>query len=161
MFIFSIRPMSYPNKYLSVATDIIFSEGYLLTVTSTNDQKSIAFTSKQSIINIDITGSPSLLYNPGANSFLYFEDITDGYGAKDCYASYKKTPSEMKKFYIKMINISTCYIYLNTQNGEPLTDYKNTYVLSYHAEKDRVYLSNSPLYPNEKIWLIDIYPQQD
>ncbi|HWD13414.1 MAG TPA: hypothetical protein VG519_08685 [Pseudochrobactrum sp.] len=161
MLVFSIRPMSYPNKYLSVNTESPFGGGYNLTVSKTKDRNSIAFTSSQSIINNEITESPSLYYNPGENSFLYIAYITDGYGASPAIALNGSVPSMLSKLYIKMINISTCYIYLNLGNNNPTTDYKNTYVLSYHAAEDKVYFSKSPLYPNEKIWLIDIYPQHD
>ncbi|QYM73174.1 hypothetical protein K1X45_01605 [Pseudochrobactrum sp. Wa41.01b-1] len=161
MLIFSIRPMSYPNKYLSVNTDRPFFGGYYLTVAKTKDQKSISFTSTQSIINNEITETPSLHYNPGENSFLYFKPALDAYGALIAVAENSVEPSILSKLYINMINISTCYIYVHTANSDPAIDYPNTYVLSYHAAEDKVYFSKSPLYPNEKIWLIDIYPQHD
>lgn len=168
MFVFSLRPASYPTKYLSVSvknwTD---TRAYFLAVKNTQDHDTIAFTTTQSILNSEVTGSPSLLYNPGANGFLEYQDFPLPKGERRAYVYTFVSPLEISKFYIKIISTSTntitnrCYIYTNTNNSnDPQQDFTNNLVLSYDETIDNVYFSQSPLSPQDKIWLIDIYPQQ-
>lgn len=159
MFIFSLRPASYPYNYLSAYYHDFRS--YDLTVNSDNNQETIAFITSQSILNGEVTGSPAPLYCIPQSGFLDFWINSRVPGENDAILFNTITPVTTSKLYIKMIDMSRCYIYLNDNSNDPFIDYTNTYVLSYDLKRDYVYFSNSPLYPENKIWFIDIYTQKN
>lgn len=153
MFIFSLKPKSYQNEYLSaISTSPLTSgtyTGFKLTAKTTADNNhNIDFTNANSIQDLSGTlQKTSVFYNPGLGGFIHALSSTATNGIIGLGLVTNVTPIQATKFEIVKIDENTGNIYTTIDNIE--------YALAHDEDSDSVYLQSGVRNPSNKKWTIN------
>jgi uncharacterized protein YukJ len=150
-------PLNDRNSYLSVLTENENSNRHKLFINKTNENYPRLFTTSQNISHIYYPTKPSELYCPDVNGFIHSDMDTNSRGNCSVWVDGAISPQSATKYYIIYVGMNTCFVFSNPITEDYIESPYNNYLLTTTLDRELFYISSNSLWPNQKLWYIEIY----